>query len=256
MPRLVPPSCLVVLVLGLACESGPPAPAQIRVAHFVPDAPAANVCLKPDGTAAFGTPFVSGGLSFASLSARTAVDAGTYSVRVVPGAATDCATSLSGLGDIPGVSLGEGAAVTLALVGRLGGTGNGTVALQSYVDDTVAPAAPGAKLRYVHAAPELDTVDVGTISGAFFTPLVTNLGYLATSNPPYVAYNGGVTGAVLALAQPGTQSVLLQGSPFTVNGGTVSSLFIIGRPSVGSGDQRLRFLLCPDNGVGSCSQFP
>lgn len=108
MPRLALVSSLLVLALGLACESDPPAPAHVRIAHFVPDAPAANVCLKPDGTAAFGTPFVPGGLSFASLSARTDVDAGTYSVRVVPGAATDCATSLQGLGDITGVSLGEG----------------------------------------------------------------------------------------------------------------------------------------------------
>lgn len=253
-PALV--SFLLLLALGLGCESGPPAPAQVRIAHFVPDAPAASVCLRPDGTAAYGTPFVSGGLSFASLSARASVDAGTYSVRVVPGAATDCATSLQGLGDFSGVALGDGAAITLALVGRLAGTGTGRVALQSYLDDTSAPAAPGAKLRYVHVAPELDAVDVGTISGQFFTPLVSGLSYLATSNPAYVGYNGGVTGAIVALAQPGTQNVLLQGSPFTVNGGTVSSLFIVGRPSQGSGDQRLRFLFCPDNGVGSCSQLP
>ena len=247
---------LLVLAVVAGCDSGPPAPAQVRIAHFIPDAPAANVCLKPDGTAAYGRPFVGGGLSFASLSSRTDVDAGTYAVRVVPGAATDCSTSLNGLGDITGVVLGDGAVYPLALVGMLGGSGSSGVAVQSYLDDPSAPASPAAKLRYVHAAPELGTVDVGTISGAFFAPLINSLSYLGTSNPTYVPYNSGVSGAVLALAQPGTQSVILQGAPFTIAGGTVSSLFIIGRPSVGSGDQRLRFLLCPDNGVGSCSQFP
>ncbi len=255
MPRLASAASVLVLALVLACQSGPPEPAHVRIAHFIPDAPSANVCLRPDGTAAFGKPFVGGGLAFASLSTRTDVDAGTYSVRVVPGAATDCSTSLQGLGDIGGVTLGEGGAYTLALVGLLGGTGTGGVALQSYVDDTTPAAAPGAKLRSVHAAPELGPVDVGTISGAFFTALVGNLPYLGTSNPAYVGYASGVSGAVLALANPGTQNVLLQGSPFTVSGGTVNSLFIIGRPSVGSGDQRLRFLLCSDSSSG-CTQFP
>jgi hypothetical protein len=125
MPRLALISSLLVIALGFACDSGPPGPAQVRIANLVPDAPAVDVCLKPDGLAAFGSPFVGGqGLAYPSLSARTAVDGGTYSVRLVPGGSSSCATSLNGLGDVTGLAIGEGAALTLALTGRLTGTGS------------------------------------------------------------------------------------------------------------------------------------
>lgn len=248
---------LLALGLGLGCDSGPPAPASIRMAHLAPDVPTANFCLKQDGTPTFGAPLLpSGGLAFASVAAaRASVDAGMYSVRVVPGGATDCNASLSNLGDIPGISLGEGGAYTLGLVGELSGSSN-IVGIATYVDDLAAPAAPQLKLRYVHASPELPTVDVGTLSGTLFTPLVPNLSYPGIATGQYLTYNSPYSGATLALLQSGTTSVLLQGSPFAVNGGTVNSLFIVGRPTQGSGDQRLSFLLCTDTGPASCTRFP
>ncbi len=259
MPRLAALSSLLLLALGLACESGPPAPASVRIAHFVPDVPgngAIDVCLKPDGTAAFSTRFVQqGGLTFASLSSRTDVDAGTYSLRVVGASATDCSTSLNGLGDVGGIALGEGGAYTVALVGLLGGTGNGSVAVRTYVDDTAAPASPAVKLRFVHVSPELGGVDLGALSGATFLPLnpAVTLGYPADSQ--YFVYPGGVTGANLAIVDTGTTNLRLSGQ-FSVPGGTADSVFIVGRPTQTSGDPRLSFLLCPESGTPSCLRFP
>src|SRR5262249_1609075 len=156
---------------------------------FVPDVSGPiDFCLKPIGDPAYSSPFAgNSGLTFPSLSNRSSVDAGTYSVRIVPGGSTNCNTSLNGLGDISPISLGEGGAYTLAASGRLTGTGQGSLALNPYVDDTSAPAT-GIKLRYVHAAPEVPSVDVGTISGNTFFPQVTNLVYPGTSNPSYVPY--------------------------------------------------------------------
>ena len=97
----------------------------MRIAHFIPDALAIDVCLKPDGTAAFSGKFVQeGGLNFASASTRSSLDAGTYSLRIVSASATDCNTSLNGLGDIGGVAVDGDSAVTLGLVGLLSGTGS------------------------------------------------------------------------------------------------------------------------------------
>ena len=120
------------------------------------------MCLKPDGTAAFSGKFVQqGGLNFASVSSRSSLDAGTYSLRIVSAGATDCNTSLNGLGDIGGVAVDGGSAVTVGLVGLLSGTGSGSVAERTFVDDTAAPASPGVKLRFLHVSPELGQVDVG-----------------------------------------------------------------------------------------------
>ena len=246
----------VLLALAVGCDTGSPEPASVRMAHFAPDVLQANFCLKQDGTATFGTPLLpAGGLAFASLAtSRASVDAGTYSVRVVPGAATDCNTTLQSLGDIS-VALGEGGAYTLALVGQRSGSSN-TVALATYVDDLSAPASPQLKLRYVHSSPELPTVDVGFLSGTAFTPLVSGISYPGIATGTYFLYNAPISGATIALQQSGTTSILLQGTPFAVNGGTVNSVFIVGRPSQGSGDQRLSFLVCTDTGVASCARFP
>ncbi len=112
MLRLAALSLVLALALAIACDTGSAGPAQVRIAHFIPDAPAVDVCLKPDGTATFSGKFVQqGGLNFASVSSRSSVDAGTYSLRIVSAAATDCNTSLNGLGDIGGVAVDGDSAV-------------------------------------------------------------------------------------------------------------------------------------------------
>jgi Domain of unknown function (DUF4397) len=257
MSRLVPPvaaACLALLVV--ACGVGTPAPAQVRVANLVPDAPSVDFCLKSQTDSAFTTPFVGGaGLSFPALSGRVSMDAGTYSVRIVQAPATDCNNVLNGLGDLS-AQFGEGGAYTLAAIGRLTGQGQPLIAVTPYVDD-ITPPATGVKLRYVHAAPGVDAVDIGTISGGFFSPLIQNLGYGGVSNPTYVPYNNGVVGAIFAAAAPpgsGTVLVTSGNNGVTIPVGTVSSLWLIGIPNV-VGNAQLGFLLSADN-TTSFSRYP
>jgi hypothetical protein len=255
MLRLALASSLI-LALGLACDSGPPGPAHVRIAHFIPDAPGIDVCLKPGGTAAFSSKFVNnGGLNFASMSSRTDVDAGTYSLRVVSASATDCNTSLNGLGDISVDALDGDTSYTVALVGLLSGSGNTSVAVRALTDDTSTLPSPGVKLRYVHASAELGAVDVGVLSQATFLPLnpAVTLSYADAS--PYYGYTGGVPSATLAIVDHSTQALDLSGS-FSATGGTVNSVYVIGRPTQTSGDPRLSFLMCPENGTPICLRFP
>jgi hypothetical protein len=109
----------------------------------------------------------------------------------------------------------------------------------------------------VHAAPGVDAVDIGTISGGFFSPLIQNLGYGGVSNPTYVPYNNGVVGAIFAAAAPpssGNVIVTSGNNGMTIPVGTVSTLWLIGIPNV-VGSSQLGFLLSADN-TTSFSRYP
>ena len=254
MLRLAAVSLVLALTLGIACDTGTAGPARVRIGHFIPDAVAIDVCLKPDGTSAYSGKFVQqGGLSFASVSARSSLDAGTYSLRIVSAGAPDCNTSLGGLGDISPVNIAGDTAITVGLVGLVSGTGNTQVAEENFVDDTAAPASPGVKLRFLHVSPELGPVDVGTLSNNSFAPLnpAVSLSYAGSSS--YVGYANALTDT-LALLDTGTANLRLQGG-FSVGAGTVSSVYIVGRPNQTSGDTRLSFLVCSDT-TASCVRSP
>lgn len=260
MPRLLPVGIAVCCALVVACDLGSPGPAHVRMANLVPDAPAVDFCLKSQTDSAFSTPFVGGsGLAFPSLSGRVNIDAGTYSVRLVQAPATNCNTVLNGLADFNGVQFGEDGAFTVAAMGRLTGAGQPTVAVNPYLDDTSAPSG-GVKLRYVHAAPGVDAVDIGTLSGnppSFFSPLTQNLGFGGVSNPAYVPYANGVVGAVFAaVAPPGSGNVIVSSgnNGVTIPIGTVSTLWLVGQPNV-VGNAQLSFLLSADN-ANSFTRYP
>jgi Domain of unknown function (DUF4397) len=260
MSRLLPPAtaaCCALLVV--ACDMGPPAPAQLRMGNLVPDAPAIDFCLKAATDSAFTTPFVGGsGLSFPSLSNRVSLDAGTYSLRIVQAPATNCNTVLNGLGDVP-AQFGEGGAFTVAAMGRLTGQGSPAVTLAPFLDDTTPPTT-GVKLRYIHAAPGVDAVDIGVLTGNPLSPfaaLVQNLTYGDVSNPSYVPYNNALPNAVLAaVSPPGSQSIIVTSgnNGVTIPAGTVSTLWLIGIPNV-VGSSQLGFLLSADD-TNSFSRYP
>jgi Domain of unknown function (DUF4397) len=255
MSRLLPAgvaACCALVVF--ACDLGSPAPAQVRMANFVPDAPSAiDLCIKPATDAAYTTPFVgNGGLAFPALSSRVQLDAGTYSVRVVPGGSTNCNSSFNGLGDISGVQLGEGGTFTLAAIGRLSGTGQGSFALSTFPDDVSSPGS-GLKLRYVNVAPEVDSADIW-VAGAL-TPEVSNLTYTSTSNPAYKLYNTPPSAPeFLAISPTGSNSVILDVPGVALPNGSVSTLWLVGRPNV-SGAAHLSFFLSADN-VNSSQRLP
>jgi hypothetical protein len=251
------------LALAAACGPSTPQPAQVRIAHLGADLLGSNgavdLCLKPASAAVYDKRFFGGsGLTFPQLSSRTSLDAGTYSARIIPGGSSNCDASFGGLGDVGGIAFGEGGAYTLALLGLINGSGNTQIALKNFADDATAPAPTQVALRYVQASAEAGAVDVGITSGGFFTPLASNLSYPNTPNPPYALYNSAITSAVFAMVSPsGSGNVILQAqsNAVTIPGGSVDTLWVIGRPNQ-TGDGRLSFLLCADNGLGGCQRFP
>jgi len=258
MSRLVTISVFLALVLALACDSGPPGPGQVRFANLIPDAPSAiDVCIRPDTTAAFGTPLVGGGgLSYPQLSGRTGFDAGTYSIRLVQAGSNSCASSLGGLGDVS-TSISADAPQTLVLAGRFTGTGNPSLSVR-VIGDRIAPAASGSVLlRAMNAALGSNPQDTGVVGGQVFSPFATNLAYGALSDYQQI---GGITPgsptvtAPLASRDTGSGPVWAQGTFNNLSDTGVYTLFVIGIPGQ-TGTPRPSLLLCADGSV-NCAQNP
>jgi hypothetical protein len=256
MSRLVPVPFFLAVVLALACNSSTPGPGQVRVANLIPDGVPLDVCLKPDTTAAFGSPLVGGGgLSYPQLSARSAFDAGTYSVRLVAAGST-CSNSLNGLGDVS-TSISADAPQTLVLAGRFTGTGNPSLSVR-VIGDRIAPAASGSVLlRAMNAALGSNPQDTGVVGGQVFSPFATNLAYGALSDYQQI---GGITPgsptvtAPLASRDTGSGPVWAQGTFNNLSDTGVYTLFVIGIPGQ-TGTPRPSLLLCADGSV-NCAQNP
>ena len=256
MSRLVPVPFFLAVVLALACNSSTPGPGQVRVANLIPDGVPLDVCLKPDTTAAFGSPLVGGGgLSYPQLSARSAFDAGTYSVRLVAAGST-CSNSLNGLGDVS-TSISADAPQTLVLAGRFTGTGNPSLSVR-VIGDRIAPAASGSVLlRAMNAALGSNPQDTGVVGGQVFSPFATNLAYGALSDYQQI---GGITPgsptvtAPLASRDTGSGPVWAQGTFNNLADTGVYTVFVIGVPGQ-SGTPRPSMLLCADGSV-NCAQNP
>jgi hypothetical protein len=256
MSRLVPVPLFIAVVLALACESSTPGPGQVRVANLIPDGVPLDVCLKPDTTAAFGTPLVGGGgLSYPQLSTRSAFDAGTYSVRLVQ-AGTTCSNSLNGLGDVS-ASISADAPQTLVLTGRFTGSGNPSLSLRVIGDRIAAAASGSVLLRAMNAALGSNPQDTGVVGGQVFSPFATSIAYGAVSDYQQI---GGITPgspsvtAPLASRDTGSGPVWAQGTFNNLSDTGVYTLFVIGIPGQ-TGTPRPSLLLCSDGSV-NCAQNP
>jgi hypothetical protein len=150
--------------------------AFVRVAHFSPDAPIADVCFAQGGSswtgvmpqiAAIaaandaGAMFDGGaaGLAFTEATSYLSISPGTYDVRLVAAGSADCNT---GLADLSSVTFAAGSFTTVAAVGeKTPVQSDAALKLVSFTDDVTAPAGQVA-LRFINAAPGVMSADFGT----------------------------------------------------------------------------------------------
>lgn len=170
---------LAVVAFGAACgsSSSTPEPGNIRLAHLAFGAPGVDFCWAPQGSATYAGPAMKGasdpaGVRYAQASKYFTLDAGTYTVRLVPFAANSCATAVPGVADIQVVVTAGGhhtvAAATLLPTG---------VQLKAFTDVGTADPAK-VVIRFVNAVPGSPAVDIGTGAPTAFSPIFLNLTYL------------------------------------------------------------------------------
>jgi Domain of unknown function (DUF4397) len=136
---------LLALPVAAGAQSGP---AQVRVAHFSPDAPAVDVYVNDDR--------VLSGVKYPTVSDYLELPAGSYDLAVRPtGAAASSDPVIEATAEVK-----AGSAYTVAAVGALA-----DIQGQIFTDDLSAPASGKAKVRVIHAAPEVPAVDVAVEGG-------------------------------------------------------------------------------------------
>ena len=154
-PRSLPRRASLVLALCVAsllalpvAASAQAQPAMVRVAHFSPDAPAVDVYVNDDR--------VLSGVKYKTVSKYLELPAGSYDLAVRPaGAAASSDPVIEATAKVK-----TGNAYTVAAVGALA-----DIKGQIFGDDLSAPGSGKAKVRVIHAAPEVPAVDVAVKGG-------------------------------------------------------------------------------------------
>lgn len=235
-----------------------PERAQVRIAHFSPDAPAVDVCLARAGSDAWQGPLLgalgaTGGLAYSKVTKYVTLPVAAYDARIVLAGATDCSTPA--VPDTAGIALAPNLYATVGAIGTLDRSGlaahDPAFRLKVFVDDASVSSGK-AKLRFVHASPGTPTVDVGLGSGTGYTNIFDDVSFsnVATNQPMndrgYVettAFNSPVSARV-----SGTTSDALT-VHVQLATGAIATAFAIGGKT-GSHINPLRVLVCADNGAG------
>lgn len=195
---------LVVMSVPASAQAGD---AQVRVAHLSPDAP--NVDVYVDGEVALSD------VPYQTVSDYLSLPAGSYALEVRPaGAAADSDPVIQA-----DATVEAGQAYTVAAVGLLA-----DIAAQVYVDDLAAPPEGQAKVRVIHAAPDVPAVDVGVAGQAPDQALVTDLSFPDASD--YLAVPADTYD--LEVRPTGTSDVAVPVSGLTLEAGTVYTAIAVG----------------------------
>lgn len=234
--------------------------ANVRVAHLSPDAPAVDFCVTADGTTFVGPVMKSlgdtDGLAFSEVTQYLPLPAATYTARLVAPNAADCATSLGGLPDVPGLSVTADGSFTVAAIGMLTpGNGEQPFELVAYADDALVTAGK-AKLRFVHASPDTPNVDVGVGSGAQFTPVFTNVAFSETGDVGGKSYleTEPLANATVSARATGTTTDALVIPGLNLPADAIATAFAIGK--LNGDPSPLKVLVCVDNGDPVASLTP
>jgi hypothetical protein len=191
-------------------------PAQLRVIHASPDAPAVDVVVNNN----FGAPVLED-VPFPAFSGYMTLPAGAYNVKVTP------ANNAGVIVIDADVTLDAGKRYSAYATGTLA-----SIAPYVLVDDN-RPVATAAKVRIVHAAPSAGRVDVYvTASGASIanaSPALTNVPFRAESG--YLSLTAGSYD--VTVTPTGTKTAAIGPATITVaNRGVYTA---VARDAVGSG---------------------
>ncbi len=265
MKRLLIPSLFSAIALS-ACGPSMSDQVQLRVAHLSPDAPDVKVCVKLSSAASFSgvTPLTTAALKYGQVTAPASVAAGSYDIRIVGEAATNCDTKLSnGIGDFNNNALPGGSSVTVAAIGfvtKPEGNNNGFT-LKAFADDATKPGSADTKLRVIHTAPAVGSVSVGLLDTEAFSELAGGLTYGNKWNPTNVntqgyATIGKLTSKTIVVRPTGTTDNAITLGGISTNGADIFTGW-----AIGGGDKPLQVLLCEEsaaavNGLTKCTAIP
>ncbi len=199
--------------------------AMVRVGHLSSDAPGVDVYVNDEPVDELT------GVSYKTVSSYLPLPAGTQNVKIY--AAGDTSEPILEAD----VDLQDGATYTVGVVGLVE---DGSLAAQVYEDDGSLPAGDDARLRVIHAASDVASVDIPSPEGE---PLFTALGF-----PNATSYEEVPAGTyTLEVNAAGTDLSTFTIPDATLSGGVVYSAFIVGHAE----DETLEVLVAQDAGASS-----
>jgi hypothetical protein len=144
---------VLALIAASTAQAAPPpgaGRAEVRVAHFSPDAP--NVDVYVDGNLALSN------VPYTAVSDYLSIRPGRHTFAITPAGSSTVVLQAS-------ATLEPGRAYTVAATDTLS-----SIDATIYSDDVCAPAAGNAKVRAIHAAPDVPAVDVTLPDGTVLIP--------------------------------------------------------------------------------------
>jgi|HubBroStandDraft_2_1064218.scaffolds.fasta_scaffold54041_2 hypothetical protein len=189
-----------------ASELTPPSPlVGVRIAHWSSDSAGVDVCLRPHGSTSFRGPMMeqaalargdagdagSPGIFFTQVSSYFLLPPAQYDARFVPAGATDCTVAITTDATNLATLTQNDALETIALLGdSFVEAGPSSLKVMGFLDDAAVAEEGLIGVRFIHAAPSVPPVDVGTglvvtpaVSKAFtFDPMFDAVAYGTVSN--------------------------------------------------------------------------
>lgn len=189
-----------------AAPAPAPAPAAdsgwVRFGHFAP-------AVEPVDLYIDGSP-VATDVAYKGVSGYVVVSAGAHEFAVRPQGQPDAAPVLDIAAGVP-----AGGAVTIGAVVTRDG-----LAAQVYDDDLTPPAAGQSLVRFIHAVPDQQPVDIAVANGATIAP--------AVSYPNATAYLPVDAGTYdIDVRTAGTSNVLLHIAGWSIAAGEQASVILI-----------------------------
>lgn len=236
--------------------------AQIRVGHFLAGLPPFDVCVKGPSDAAFRGPLVReqtqrvGGVPYTNVSGYVTLPASGYSVRAVPGSATNCNVSLASLPDLMLAPLSAGRRYTVVTAGELQ-----KVKLSlTVIEDDLSTQGGQARLRFINASSDIASAELGTGAAGTYKALFTDatfgsFGRVSGGSGAYLT-TGPQTSATFSVRETGASTELITvTNKVTVPAGSVATTFLIGLK--GNVINPLELVVCddgkpPQDGLAAC----
>jgi hypothetical protein len=245
-------------------DAGPPQnKAWVRFGNLSPDAPALDICVRPSGSANFGSPVlaangVPGGLSYPAMSKVVFIDPGTLDFRGVA-AGGDCSTPVGG--DLTAQVLDAHGTYTLTAVGQLAPGAEGPYRLQQYIDHQEAPASGKARFRFTNVIPNAPPIADGqTADGGTWVTQFTEAEMPFRFNASGVnildGYQDIDPNPALPLtirAVPPQQNPDLYTAPLNLRAGVITGVWAVGLLG-GTGPQAVGYYVCDEIPAASGGQ--
>jgi hypothetical protein len=246
--------------------------AKLRISHFLSGIAPFDVCVKATGDADYRGPLIreqtqrNGGVFFGSVSAYLTLPAANYSVRVVGGMATSCATPLfqGSETNLPAISAGR--RYTVLAAGDAERAGKLFLSLKlALIEDDLTTQGGQARLRFINASPDVTSADLGSGEGAAYQQLFKDATYgtfgpTALESKPYLTTGPQTSATFTVRSSVMGSDLLLLRNKISVAAGSVATAFLVGlRPSAGTTVNPLKLVLCDDtapamSGLAACAE--